>query len=82
MSVVARDGNHKVLCKLLVILQVQLQTVHTHHTLEFYHLIQAVKGTLAMFDWVVFSVPRVMLYTTAVAASHKGIWVACIGAYE
>ena len=36
MSVVASDGNSMVLCKLLIMLQVQLQTVHSHHTLELY----------------------------------------------
>ena len=36
MSVVASDGNSMVLRKLLVMLQVQLQTVYSHHALEFH----------------------------------------------
>ena len=73
MSVAASNRNSMVSCKLLVVLQVQLQTLYSHHTLEFY-CFDIGSGRYASYvDWAGVAVPRVVSYIAVVAASYEGM---------
>ena len=73
MIVVVSNSNSMVLRKLLVMLQVQLQTVYSHHALEFYHLDTGSVRYNSYIDWAGVAVPRVASYIAVVAASCEGM---------
>ena len=74
MSVVVSNSNSMVLRKLLVMLQVQLQTVYSHHALEFYCFDTGSGRYISYVDWAGVAVPRVASYTAVVAALCEGIY--------
>ena len=69
MSIVDNNSNSMVLHKLLVMLQVQLQTVHSHHAPEFYHFDTGSGRYAGYINWAGVAVPRVASYTAIVVAS-------------
>ena len=69
MIVVTSNGNRMVLRQLLVMLQVQLQTVHSHHSPEYYHYDTSSGSYASYIDWAGVAVLQFALYTTVVAAS-------------
>ena len=73
MSIVDSIANGMVLHKLLVMLQVQLQTVHSHHAPEFYRFDTGSVRYASYIDWAGVAVPRVASYTAVVAASCEGM---------
>ena len=73
MSIVDNNSNSMVLHKLLVMLQVQLQTVHSHHALEFYCFDIGSGRYVIYVDWAGVAVLRVASYTSVVTALCEGM---------
>ena len=82
MIVVVSHSSSMVLCKLLVMLQVQLQTVYSHHPLDFHHFDTGSGRYLVTFDWGGLPAPHVASYIATVVVSCEGISAACMGAYD
>ena len=73
MSVADSIGKSSMLLKLLVMLQVQLQTVHSHHAPEFNHFDTGSGRYTSYTDWAGVAVLRVASYTSVVTALCEGM---------